>query len=261
MEIGKMDYLMSQEQNGILILRLNRPEKHNSLNQDLLQALDTAILHAKHKNSIRAILLIGNGKSFCAGADINRLAECDAQSGYEFAKIGQGVFNRLEQLGKPSLAALHGHVLGGGCELAMSAHLRMAHQETFLGQPEVKLGVIPGYGGTQRLSRLVGRARAMDLCLSGRFIDANTASQWGLVNWVVENDLEAKALEYLNQLTQLPPVAIQSIIHSILLGNDMGLSQALDYEAVQFAKACSSEDKKEGVNAFLQKRKPEFKGC
>jgi enoyl-CoA hydratase len=256
-----MDCLISNEQNGILILRLNRPEKHNSLNGDLLQALEEAINHAKQKASIRALLLIGNGKSFCAGADINRLAECNAQSGYEFAKMGQAVFASLEQLGKPSLAALHGHALGGGCELAMSAHLRMAHHETFLGQPEVKLGVIPGYGGTQRLSRLVGRARAIGLCVSGRFVDAHTANQWGLVNWVVEQDLEVQALDYLNQLTQLPPIAIQGILDSILVGNDMGLAQALDYEAIQFAKACASEDKKEGVEAFLQKRKPIFRGC
>lgn len=256
-----MDCLITSEKKGVLILRLNRPEKLNSLNDDLLQALARAIDHAKTSASIRGVLLVGEGKSFCAGADINRLAECDAQLGFEFARKGQTVFSALERLGKPSLAAIHGHVLGGGCELAMSAHLRMAHVHTFLGQPEVKLGVIPGYGGTQRLSRLVGRSRAIDLCISGRFIDANTALNWGLVNWVVEDDLEQQALDYLYKVVELPPIAIQGVLESVLVGEDLGLSQALDFEALQFAKTCASYDKEEGVKAFLEKRQPQFKGC
>ena len=260
-ERTNMDCLITSEKNGVMILKLNRPEKLNSLNDDLLSALARAFDDAKTRTSIRAILLLGEGKSFCAGADINRLAECDAQLGLEFAKKGQAVFNALERLGKPSLAAIHGHVLGGGCELAMSAHLRMAHTKTFLGQPEVKLGVIPGYGGTQRLSRLVGRSRAIDLCISGRFIDANTALNWGLVNWVVEDDLEQQALDYLSKVAQLPVIAIQGILDSIIVGGDLGLPQALDLEALQFAKSCASYDKQEGVNAFLEKRQPQFKGC
>jgi enoyl-CoA hydratase len=256
-----MECLIANERNGVLILTLNRPEKLNSLNDELLSSLEQAFLHAKSSSAIRAILLLGHGKSFCAGADINRLAECDAQLGFNFAKRGQEVFSLLEHLGKPSLAAIHGHVLGGGCELAMSAHLRMAHQQTFLGQPEVKLGVIPGYGGTQRLTRLVGRSRAIDLCISGRFIDATTALQWGLVNWVVSDDLEQHALDYLHQIVALPPIAIQGILESVLMGSDLGLPQALDYEALQFAKSCASYDKKEGVAAFLEKRPAQFKGC
>jgi enoyl-CoA hydratase len=256
-----MDILQTQIHEGILVLRLNRPEKHNSLNQDLILSIERAVIDAKSNASIRSLLLIGNGPSFCAGADINRLAECDALLGHEFAKAGQALMNQMESLTKPCLAALHGHVLGGGCELAMSAHLRFAHEKTLLGQPEIKLGVIPGYGGTQRLSRLIGASRALDLCLSGRFIDATTALSWGLVNRVVADDLETEAINYLKQLNQMPSVATSSIIESILLGSNMTLSQGLELEALHFAKTCASQDKQEGVQAFLEKRKAQFKGC
>lgn len=255
-----MDILQTQIQHHILICRLNRPERLNALNVDLLQALEHAVMDAKQQSSIRAVMLIGNGKSFCAGADINRLAECNGLSGYEFAVAGQQVMTRIEKLGKPVLAALHGHVLGGGCELAMSAHLRMAHNDTFLGQPEVKLGVIPGFGGTQRLSRLVGRARALDLCLSGRFIDAKTAESWGLVNWVAKEALEDEAMAYLKKLVELPGHALQGVLDSILVGNDLAMPESLEIEALQFAKCCSTQDKQEGVQAFLEKRPPIFKG-
>ncbi len=256
-----MEVVICKEREGVLTIKLNRPEKHNCLNADVFNTLERAFHDAKKRDSIKALLLLGEGKSFCAGADINRLAECDAQLGYEFAKSGQAVFNQLEQLGKPCMAALHGHVLGGGCELAMSAHLRMAHVSTVFGQPEVKLGVIPGYGGTQRLTRLVGRARSIDMCISGRFIDAETALQWGLVNWVVDEDLEVQAMAYLKNLVQLPSLAIQGILDSIITGADLSISAGLELEALQFAKTCATHDKHEGVTAFLEKRKPSFKGC
>ncbi|NBX84072.1 MAG: enoyl-CoA hydratase [Gammaproteobacteria bacterium] len=255
-----MDILQTQLHNNIMICRLNRPERLNALSADLLQMLENAFSDIRQNSSIRAVLLVGNGKSFCAGADINRLAECNGMTGYDFAVAGQQVMNRIEKLGKPVLAALHGHVLGGGCELAMSAHLRMAHKDTFLGQPEVKLGVIPGFGGTQRLSRLVGRARALDLCLSGRFIDAQTALDWGLVNAVFNDNVEEHALEYLKKLVELPASALQGVLDSILVGNDLGMPEALEIEALQFTKCCTTEDKKEGVTAFLEKRSPIFKG-
>lgn len=252
-----MECLQVQESQGILIIKLNRPEKHNCLHQELLSGLEQTFMAAKHNSQVKALLLMGEGKSFCAGADISRLAACDAQMAYDFARQGQQVFAQLENLGKPSLAALHGHVLGGGCELAMSAHLRMAHVDTLLGQPEVKLGVIPGYGGTQRLTRLVGPARAIDLCISGRFIDAHTAYDWGLINWVVEADLEAQALKYLQQVVTMPSLAVQAALESCLFSSQQGYQ----YEALQFAKTCATEDKKEGVSAFLAKRAPQFRGC
>lgn len=173
------------DNNGILTLTLNRPEKLNALSTDVLNALNELFFQAKSNPKVKALLLTGNGKAFCAGADINRLAECNAQTGYEFACQGQEVFRLLETMGKPSLAAVNGFAFGGGCELAISATLRIASNKAMFGQPEVKLGVIPGYGGTQRLARLIGKGRAMDLCLTGRFINAETALNWGLVSEVV----------------------------------------------------------------------------
>ena len=256
-----MSVLEISQESGILILRLNRPDKHNCLNADLLNALQTAFQDALINSSIRAVLLIGNGRSFCAGADINQLAACNAISGYEFARFGQAVMNQIEQLTKPVVAALHGHVLGGGCELAMSAHLRFAHPETQLGQPEIKLGVIPGYGGTQRLTRLVGRSKALDLCLTGRFIDAQTAAQYGLIDRIYAENLEQEALNYLKIMSEQPPYAASAILHSILEGENLPLNKALTLEALNFAKVCATEDKNEGIAAFLEKRKANFKGA
>jgi len=256
-----MKVLQITQQDGILILRLNRPEKHNCLNQDLITALDAAISEAETNSSLYGVLIIGNGPSFCAGADINKLAECNALSGYEFAQLGQKLMNRIESLSKPCVAALHGHVLGGGCELAMAAHLRFAHEKTQLGQPEIKLGVIPGYGGTQRLTRLVGRSQALDLCLTGRFVTAEQALSLGLIDRIYGDDLEHQALEYLQQFKQLPAIAIASILKTIVQGNDMPIEPALELEALHFAKTCASLDKAEGVQAFLAKRRANFKGC
>ncbi|NDH09246.1 MAG: enoyl-CoA hydratase/isomerase family protein [Gammaproteobacteria bacterium] len=255
-----MSVLESSQESGILILRLNRPEKHNCLNEDLLNALQYAFKDASSNSSIRAVLLIGNGKSFCAGADINQLAACHAISGYQFARFGQEVMDQIEQLNKPVVAALHGHVLGGGCELAMSAHLRFAHPETQLGQPEIKLGVIPGYGGTQRLTRLVGRSKALDLCLTGRFVDAQTALQYGLIDKIYAENLEQEALNYLKIMSEQPPHAVACILQSILEGENLPLDKALNLEALNFAMVCASDDKREGVAAFLEKRPANFTG-
>lgn len=256
-----MESIQIELKEGVLIARLNRPEKHNCLNQEIFEGLEIAIKETNLNSQVSALLLVGNGPSFCAGADIKKLAECDGQTGFNFAKAGQATINQIEGLHKPCIAALHGHVLGGGCELAMSAHLRFAHEKTLLGQPEVKLGVIPGYGGTQRLSRLIGRSRALDLCLTGRFIDAQTALNWGLVDRVISGDVEQAAFDYLQELKNLPSIAKASIIQSIMQGVEMPLSQALEIEALHFAKCCASYDKKEGVEAFLQKRPTQFKGC
>ncbi|STX50880.1 enoyl-CoA hydratase [Legionella busanensis] len=246
---------------GILTITFNRPEKLNALNEEVLQTLQEIIEQAKYNAEVKALLITGNGKAFCAGADINRLAECDAQSGYQFACYGQEVFRQLETMGKPSLAAINGFAFGGGCELAMAATMRIASMNAQFGQPEIKLGVIPGYGGTQRLARLVGKGRALDLCLTGRFIDAQTALAWGLVSEVVEPDLLLeKANQILKNLISMAPIAATSIMEVIDRGYDLSLSDALHLEAVHFAKVCASEDKAEGVDAFLNKRPASFKG-
>lgn len=246
---------------GILTITLNRPEKLNAISTDVLHALAEIFTHAKDNSAVKGILLTGTGKAFCAGADISRLAECDAQSGYQFACFGQSVFRQLETMGKPSLAAINGYAFGGGCELAMAATLRIASNNALFGQPEVKLGVIPGYGGTQRLARLVGKGRAMDLCLTGRSIDAQTALNWGLVTDVVAPDvLIEKALQILKGILSMAPLAISGVMEVIDHGYDLSLTDALHLEAVHFSKVCASEDKAEGVAAFLEKRQAVFKG-
>lgn len=256
-----MSFIIQQLNDGLLTLILNRPDKLNAINSDLLQELSLILTKAKHDDEIKGLLLTGQGKAFCAGADINRLAECNAQSGYDFACAGQDVFRQLELLGKPSIAAINGFAFGGGCELAMSATLRMASTNAQFGQPEVKLGVIPGYGGTQRLSRLVGKGRALDLCLTSRFIDAKTALEWGLVTAVHEPDsLLQEAEKCLKTILSMAPLAVKAVIESIDHGFDMSLTDALHLEAIQFAAVCASADKSEGVSAFLSKRTPQFKG-
>lgn len=246
---------------GILTLTLNRPEKLNALSSEVLDALEELFHYAKTNPKVKALMITGNGKAFCAGADINRLAECTAQTGYEFACRGQEVFRHLETLGKPSLAAVNGFSFGGGCELAISATLRIASSKAQFGQPEVKLGVIPGYGGTQRLARLIGKGRALDLCLTGRFINAETALHWGLVSEVVEPEVlieRGKAL--LHGILTMAPLAVSSIMEVIDHGYDLSLTDALHLEAIHFAKVCASEDKREGVAAFLEKRVAQFEG-
>lgn len=258
-----MDCILHQiDTDGLLILTLNRPDKLNALNTEVLHDLDRLLTDAKYNSKVKGVLITGAGKAFCAGADISRLSECNADSGYRFACEGQAVFKALSLLGKPSLAAINGVALGGGCELAIAATLRLASTHARFGQPEVKLGVIPGYGGTQRLARLVGKGRALDLCLTGRFIDAETALQWGLVTGVhaPENLLE-EAKKILKTITTMAPLAITGVMEAIEYGVDLPLDTALHLEAVHFAKVCASEDKHEGVSAFLAKRMAQFKGC
>jgi enoyl-CoA hydratase len=256
-----MSDVETQLEAGILSIVLNRPEKLNALSQEVLETLNTLFLDAKENPDVRALLLTGHGKAFCAGADIRRLAECDARTGYGFARLGQDVFRTLETLGKPSLAAINGYAFGGGCELAMAATLRIASDSAQFGQPEVKLGVIPGYGGTQRLARLVGKGRALDLCLTGRTIQADTALAWGLVSEVLPVE---KLLEHANvvlgRILELAPLAVRSVMNVIDAGYDMPLADALEFEALHFSKVCASSDKNEGVSAFLEKRPAAFKG-
>lgn len=246
----------------ILQITLNRPEQLNALNQALLRRLAQILEEARHDHSVKAILLCGEGKAFCAGADISELGQLDGQTGLSFARFGQTVFRHLELLGKPSVAAIHGYALGGGCELAMSATIRLAAENTSFGQPEIKLGVIPGFGGTQRLARLVGKGRALELCLTGRRFSANDALQWGLISEMTTVDnLIPRALTLLQDLAKQSPFALQSVIDVIQQGYDLPLSDALKLEAGRFGLCCTTADKAEGVKAFLEKRKPEFSGA
>lgn len=256
-----MSIIETNIQDGILTILLNRPEKLNALNQEVLEQLAESFTEAENNPQVKAILISGNGKAFCAGADIQKLAECDGLSGHEFACFGQRVLNQLENLTKPSLAAINGFAFGGGCELAMAATIRVAATTAQFGQPEVKLGVIPGYGGTQRLSRLVGKGRALDLCLTGRFIDAETANLWGLITGVYKpEELMHEARSRLQMILNMSPSAVNTTMKAIHQGFDLPLKEALNLEALYFAQTCATEDKQEGVSAFLEKRKAQFTG-
>lgn len=246
---------------SVLQITLNRPEQLNALSHDVLTRLSNIFTQAKNDDSIKALLINGEGKGFCAGADIKQLDSLDAATGLTFARFGQHVCRQLEMLGKPSIAAIHGFAFGGGCELAMSATMRLASDTAVFGQPEIKLGVIPGFGGTQRLSRLIGKGRALEICMTGRRFSADEAFRWGLVNEVttVEN-LLPKSLAILQELVKLPTVALASINTAIQLGYDLCLEEALELEATHFAVTCATADKKEGVNAFLTKRAAVFSG-
>jgi enoyl-CoA hydratase len=250
------------DEEGILTITLNRPEKLNALNSDVLHALQDVLIQAKKNKKVKGLIITGSGKAFCAGADINRLAECNAETGYQFACDGQAVFKLIATLGKPSIAAVNGYAFGGGCELAIATTLRIAATAAKFGQPEITIGTIPGAGGTQRLTRFVGKSKAMDLCLTGRFIDADTALQWGLVSEVIDTEaLLVRAKEVMRTILAMAPLAVASVIDVIEHGFDMTLDDALHLEAIHFAKVCASEDKQEGVDAFLTKRTAAFKGA
>ncbi len=252
---------ITRHDSGILQLSLNRPDALNALNADLMEQLYQTFVAAKTDKTVKALLITGQGKAFCAGADIKQLAKLNGQAGYAFARHGQKVFRILEQLGKPSLAAINGFALGGGCELAMAATLRIAATTAVFGQPEIKLGVIPGFGGTQRLSRLIGKGRALDLCLTGRLIKAADAAAWGLVTEVVQpEELLPRATAILSELVKLSPLALQSTMVTIDNGYDLALDDALELEAAHFGMCCATRDKEEGVKAFIEKRAAAFSG-
>lgn len=252
---------VSEVKPGILQIVFNRPEALNALSAEFITKLSEVLTAAKTNHAIRGILLTGEGKAFCAGADINQLLMLNSQAGLEFARYGQKVFNLLEQLGKPSVAAINGFALGGGCEMAMAATIRIASKNAVFGQPEVKLGVIPGFGGTQRLTRLIGKGRALDLCLTGRTIKAEEALAWGLVTEVVAHEeLHQRAVSLLESLIKLSPLAQKSIMTVINHGYNLTLEEALELEAAHFGLCCSTRDKQEGVKAFLEKRAAEFVG-
>ncbi len=257
-----MANLLTQLENNVLLITVNRPEKLNALNHATLTELLHTIEEAKEDDHIRALVITGSGeKAFVAGADIAELAETDAISGLRFAEFGQRVMDAIESSPKPVIAAVNGFALGGGCELAMACHLRLASDNARFGQPEIKLGVIPGFGGTQRLNRLVGKGRAMELNLLGEMIDAPRAEAIGLVNQVLpQAELLPTAMKLASKLAQSAPVALSMIIDSINHGAECALPEALAYEAKAFAVCCATEDKAEGTRAFLEKRAARFSG-
>jgi enoyl-CoA hydratase/carnithine racemase len=256
------DNLLLERDGAVALVTINRPKVLNALNAQTLDELRRAMLELGHDDSVRALVLTGAGdKSFVAGADINELAVQTPTSGREHALTGQHVLDLVENLGKPVIAAINGFALGGGCELAMACTLRIAADTARLGQPEIGLGLIPGYAGTQRLSRLVGKGRAMEMMLSGSPIAAAEAERIGLVNRVVPAaDLMGEARRLAQQLAKNAPIATRYIISAVNKGLEMPFAEGCVFEATLFGLVASTDDMREGTAAFLQKRKPEFKG-
>lgn len=253
--------LYTVEEDGIALLTINRPDKHNALNAQVLSDLDRAFRQARSDDEVRGVVLTGSGeKSFVAGADIQQFPDLDALDGHRFALRGQAVFARIEEMSKPVVAAVNGYALGGGCELAMACHLRVASEHAIFGQPEVSLGIIPGYGGTQRLPRLVGRGIATELILTGDRINAQRAYEIGLVNRVAPAaELLDMARTLIRSITSQGPLAVSMSLEA-LRASDLPLRDGLRFEAALFGQVCASEDATEGATAFLARRKPDFKG-
>src|SRR5580658_9305194 len=247
---------------GLALITINRSEKLNALNQTVISELGEAFRVVREDASVKALILTGAGeKAFVAGADIGEIAKLDAIEAERISRRGQEIFRALETLRKPSVAAINGFALGGGLELAMCCSIRIASPNAKLGQPEVKLGIVPGYGGTQRLPRLIGRGRALELLLSGDSIDAAEAYRIGLVNGIAaQSDLIATAKQWAGRVAANGPLAVALTMESVDCGLDGGLDAGLRFEAVAFGLTAASEDRREGTNAFLEKRKAVFTG-
>jgi enoyl-CoA hydratase len=254
--------LLVERDAAVLVVTINRPKVLNALNAPTLEELAAVFDTARTDGSVRAVVLTGAGeKSFVAGADINELAVETPVSGREHARRGQALFDRIERMGKPVIAAVNGFALGGGCELAMACTIRLAADTARFGQPEINLGLIPGYAGSQRLPRLVGRGRALEMLLTGDPISAQDAWRIGLVNRVVPAaELMPAARQLAQALASKPPVAVRYLLDAVAGGLDMRLDDGQDYEATLFGLVSATEDMREGTRAFLEKRKPEFKG-
>ncbi len=258
-----MDFetILFEVRNNIAIITLNRPDKLNALNHRLLSELNSALDKVKSDSAISVVIITGAGeKAFAAGADIKELNTLNGSDGKIFSEFGQQVFNNIEYLGKPVIIAVNGYALGGGCELALSGHIRFASKNAKFGQPEVNLGIIPGYGGTQRLTRLVNRGKAMELILTGDAIRADEAKEIGIVNNVFEADeLMEKALETAGKIASKAQLAVRYALDAVLAADEMTGRSGLDYEASLFGVCCSTRDFAEGTSAFLEKRKPNFR--
>jgi len=254
--------IRSEKRDAILFLTFDRPKVLNALNIATVNELGTIFKSVRNDDSVRAIIITGAGeKAFVAGADISELAELDSTNGKEAALRGQGVFTAIEDCGKPVIAAINGFALGGGCELALACTLRIASENAKLGQPEVKLGLIAGYGGTQRLPRLVGKGVALHLLLTGEIISAQEALRIGLVNEVVPADrLLPRAEEIARAIIAVAPIAVRETLNAVHRGYDLPLTEALELEASLFGQSCGTEDKAEGTHAFLNKRAAAWKG-
>ncbi len=253
---------LEPDTDGLALLTIHRPEKRNALNRQLISELGEAFRAAADDASIKALILTGEGeKAFVAGADIAEIARTNAIEAEQTSRRGQEIFRMLETMRKPSVAAINGFALGGGLELAMCCTIRIASPNAKLGQPEVKLGIVPGYGGTQRLPRLIGRGRALELLLSGEPIDASEAHRIGLVNAIApQEELIATAKQWARKVIANGPLAVALTMESVDTGLNGGLDAGLRFESMAFGLTAASEDRREGTAAFLEKRKAVFTG-
>lgn len=253
--------ILLEIKNNVAIITINRPDKLNALNGQTINELADVFQTVKNNPEVFVVVITGSGeKAFVAGADISELNQLDVLSAKEFSEKGNGVFRKIETLEKPVIAAVNGFALGGGCELALACHIRYASENAKFGQPEVNLGVIPGYGGTQRLARIVNSSRALEMVLTGDMITADEALKIGLVNKVFpQADLLGKTLEIANKISSKGQQAIRFALKAVKATDNISLVEGLNYEASLFALVCGTEDFKEGTSAFLEKRKPQFK--
>ena len=254
--------LLVEDRGAIRLITLNRPDKLNALNRNTIEELHQAFEQAAGTTSVRVVVLTGAGpKAFVAGADIAEMNDLSPVQARDFSRHGQKLMVRIEQLGKPVIAMINGFALGGGLELAMACHLRVAADTAKLGQPEVNLGLVPGFGGTQRLLRLAGRGAALELCLTGQPVDAARAFALNIVTRVVPAaELEAETMKLAEQLAVAAPQALRGILDAIVIAGEASLETGLEYETQAFAVAFSTEDMKEGTGAFLARRKAQFTG-
>jgi enoyl-CoA hydratase len=254
--------LLYEKRDGIAFITFNRPKVLSALNRKTMEELQHVLVDAREDGAVRVLILTGAGeKAFVAGADIGELSQQTPVNGKEFSLFGQGVIHLLETMGKPSICAINGFALGGGCEIALACSIRIASKTAKLGQPEVKLGILPGYGGTQRLARLCGKGVAHELCLSGEMISAEEAQRIGLVSHVYEPaELLPAAKALAEKIIANAPVAVRYAMEAIERGVEMPQEEGLFLEATLFGLACATDDMKEGTKAFLEKRKAEFRG-
>ncbi|MDP9337648.1 MAG: enoyl-CoA hydratase-related protein [Acidobacteriota bacterium] len=254
--------LLYEKREGVAYVTFNRPKVLNALNRKTVEELQHAVLDARGDDGVRVLILTGAGeKSFVAGADIGELSQQLPVGGRETSLFGQSIFHLLETMGKPSICAINGFALGGGCELALACTIRLASRTAKLGQPEVKLGIIPGYGGSQRLARLCGKGVAHELCLTGEMISAEEALRIGLVNHIYEPaELLPAAEAMARKIIANAPLAVKFTMEAIERGVEMGQEEGMFLEATLFGLACTTEDMREGTKAFLEKRPGQFKG-
>jgi enoyl-CoA hydratase len=255
-------FVITERGSSLQIIRLNRPEKFNALSREMIFALSEIFKSFEGEPDLRAVILTGAGdKAFCAGTDITELAELDEESAREVSERGQTLCDQIENCGVPVIAAINGIAAGGGCELALACHLRIASPTARFSLPETKLGIIPGYGGTQRLSREIGNGRALEIMLTGRTLDAVEALQSGLINRIAPaGELLAQAESWAQEISKLAPLAIRACLEAVIKGNELPLAEGLALEAKLFAELFATADVREGTRAFLEKRSPLFKG-